>query len=40
VGLPVKVGAGGIEAVHEPPLWDSEIEAIRTAAESTRELVG
>jgi malate dehydrogenase len=40
VGLPVKVGAKGIEAVYEPPLWDSEIEAIRTAAESTRELVG
>ena len=40
VGLPVKVGAAGIEAVYEPPLWDSEIAAIRTAAESTRELVG
>jgi malate dehydrogenase len=40
VGLPVKVGAGGIEAVYEPPLWDSEIAAIRTAAASTRELVG
>jgi malate dehydrogenase len=40
VGLPVKVGAKGIEAVYEPPLWDSEIEAIRTAADSTRELVG
>jgi malate dehydrogenase len=40
VGLPVKVGAGGIEAVYEPPLWDSEIAGIRTAAESTRELVG
>ena len=40
VGLPVKVGARGIESVYEPPLWDSEIDAIRTAAESTRELVG
>ena len=40
VGLPVKVGAQGIEAVYEPPLWDGEIAAIRTAAESTRELVG
>jgi len=40
VGLPVKLGARGIEAVYEPPLWDSEIEGIRTAAESTRELVG
>jgi malate dehydrogenase len=40
VGLPVKVGAGGIEAAYEPPLWDDEIEGIRKAAESTRELVG
>jgi len=40
VGLPVKLGARGIEAVYEPPLWDSEIEGIRKAAESTRELVG
>ncbi len=40
VGLPVKLGAGGIEAVYEPPLWDSEIDGIRKAAESTRELVG
>ncbi len=40
VGLPVKVGAGGIEAIYEPPLWDNEIEGIRTAAESTKELVG
>jgi malate dehydrogenase len=39
VGLPVKVGAKGIEAVYEPPLWDDEIEGIRKAAESTRELV-
>jgi malate dehydrogenase len=40
VGLPVKLGAGGIEAVYEPPLWDNEVEGIRKAAESTRELVG
>jgi len=40
VGLPVKLGAGGIEAAYEPPLWDSEVEGIRKAAESTRELVG
>jgi malate dehydrogenase len=40
VGLPVKLGAGGIEAAYEPPLWDDEIEGIRKAAESTRELVG
>jgi len=40
VGLPVKLGAGGIEAAYEPPLWDDEVEGIRKAAESTRELVG
>ena len=40
VGLPVKLGAGGIEQVYEPPLWDDEIEGIRKAAESTKELLG
>jgi malate dehydrogenase len=39
VGLPLKLGAGGIEAVYEPPLWDDEITAIRAAAEATKELV-
>ncbi len=40
VGLPVKLGASGIEAVYEPPLWDSEIEGIRKAANATKELIG
>jgi malate dehydrogenase len=40
VGLPVKLGAKGIEAAYEPPLWDDEIEGIRKAAESTKELLG
>jgi len=40
VGLPVKVGARGIEAVYEPPLWANEIEGIRKAADATKELVG
>ena len=40
VGLPVKLGARGIERVYEPPLWDSEVEGIQTAAEATKELVG
>jgi malate dehydrogenase len=39
VGLPVKLGRRGIEAVYEPPLWDNEIEGIRTAAEATKGLV-
>jgi malate dehydrogenase len=40
VGLPLKLGAAGIEQVYAPPLWDEEIEGIRRAAESTRELLG
>lgn len=40
VGLPVKLGARGIERIYEPPLWDNEIEGIRRAAESTKELAG
>ena len=40
VGLPIKLGARGIEAVYEPPLWNNEIEGIRKAAASTRERVG
>ena len=40
VGLPVKLGARGVETVYDPPLWANEIEGIRKAAESTRELVG
>jgi malate dehydrogenase len=40
VGLPLKLGARGVEAVYEPPLWKSEIEGIRKAAESTKELLG
>ncbi|TMF03764.1 MAG: malate dehydrogenase [Chloroflexi bacterium] len=39
VGLPLKLGAGGIEQVYAPPLWDDEIEGIRKAAESTKELL-
>jgi malate dehydrogenase len=40
VGLPIKVGAGGVEAIYEPDLWDGEVEAIRTAAAATKELLG
>jgi malate dehydrogenase len=40
VGLPIKLGAGGVQAIYEPELWDDEIEAIRTAAKSTTELLG
>jgi malate dehydrogenase len=40
VGLPLKLGAGGIEQVYTPPLWDNEVDGIRKAAESTKELLG
>ncbi|HUF53705.1 MAG TPA: malate dehydrogenase [Dehalococcoidia bacterium] len=39
VGLPIKVGAAGLEQSYEPPLWDDEITAIRAAADATKELV-
>jgi malate dehydrogenase len=40
VGLPVKLGRRGVEAIYAPPLWENEIEGIRTAAASTKDLVG
>ena len=40
VGVPVKLGAGGIERVYEPPLWDDEVEGIRKAAAAVKELIG
>jgi len=40
VGLPLKLGAAGVEQVYAPPLWDEEIEGIRKAADSTKELLG
>jgi malate dehydrogenase len=40
VGLPLKLGAAGIEEIYTPPLWDDEVEGIRKAAESTKELLG
>ncbi len=39
VGLPVKVGAAGVEQIYEPPLWDDEVEGIRRAASAVKELV-
>lgn len=39
VGLPVRLGDGGVEAIYEPPLWDDEVEAIRAAAKATQELI-
>jgi len=39
VGLPLKLGAGGIEQVYEPALADDEVEAIRGAADATKGLL-
>jgi len=39
VGLPIKLGAGGIEQVYEPTLADDEVEAIRGAADATKGLL-
>ncbi len=40
VGVPVRLGAGGIEQILETPLSDEEIEGLRKAASAVRELVG
>ena len=39
VGVPVKLGAGGIEQVVELNLEQSEMEALKNSADSVRELV-
>ena len=39
VGAPVLLGAGGILEVYEPPLADSEADAIRAAGDAVLELV-
>jgi len=39
VGLPIKLGAKGVEQTYEPPLWEDEIERIRTAAQATKDLI-
>ncbi|MBI1885339.1 MAG: malate dehydrogenase [Chloroflexi bacterium] len=40
VGVPVKLGAKGIEAVYEAPLAKDELEGLRRAAGAVQELVG
>jgi malate dehydrogenase len=40
VGLPIKLGTAGCEAIYEPELWEDEVEGIRTAANATKELLG
>ena len=40
MGVPVKLGAGGVEAVIELDLSDEEREALERSAEAVREVVG
>jgi malate dehydrogenase len=40
MGVPVTLGAGGIERVHEVDLSDAEREAMAASAEAVREVVG
>lgn len=39
VGAPTLIGAGGIERIYEPPLWDNEVAAMQAAGAAVRELV-
>ena len=40
MGVPVKLGAGGIEAIVELDLTDEESAALGASAEAVREVVG
>ena len=40
VGVPVKLGAGGVEEVVEVELTEGEQSALRASADAVRELVG
>ncbi|HEX3267048.1 MAG TPA: hypothetical protein VHQ98_03585, partial [Gaiellaceae bacterium] len=40
MGVPVKLGAGGIEEIVELELGDDEREALNASAEAVREVVG
>jgi malate dehydrogenase len=40
MGVPVKLGAGGIQEILELELGDEEREALNASAEAVREVVG
>jgi malate dehydrogenase len=39
LGVPITLGAGGVEHIHEVELTDDETTALRTSADAVRELV-
>jgi malate dehydrogenase len=40
MGVPVRLGAGGIEQIYELDLTDDELELLRASSEAVREVVG
>jgi len=40
IGVPVKLGAGGVEEIVELDLSDDERQALETSADAVREVVG
>jgi malate dehydrogenase len=40
MGVPVRLGAGGIEEIVELELTDDEQQALQASAEAVREVVG
>ncbi len=40
MGVPVRLGAGGIEQIYELDLSDDELELLRASSEAVREVVG
>jgi malate dehydrogenase len=40
MGVPVKLGPGGVEEIVELDLSDEEQQALRSSAEAVREVVG
>jgi malate dehydrogenase len=40
MGVPVKLGAGGIEEIYEVDLDEAEQQALRASADAVREVVG
>jgi malate dehydrogenase len=40
MGVPVKIGAGGVEEIVELDLSDDERQALETSADAVREVVG